>query len=64
MSKFKLIPKPKSAKEIGMPKNAPSAAKKADEALDAKKGLKEGSKADLKADTATMKKFPAKKGKK
>jgi hypothetical protein len=44
------------AKEIGMPKNAPASAKKADDKLDKKKGIKEGSPADLKADKAIMKK--------
>lgn len=50
-------------KEIGIPKNAPAAAKRADDKLDKAKGLKEGSKADLKADKRTMAQF-GKKGKK
>ena len=44
-------------KEIGIPKNASKAAKKADEAMDKKKGIKEGSPKDLKADKAIMKKY-------
>lgn len=44
-------------KEIGIPKNAPAAVKKADEKHDKAKGIKEGSKADLKADKAIIKKF-------
>jgi hypothetical protein len=47
--------------ERGMPKNAPAKAKKMDEAMDKKKGIAEGSVPDLKADKATMKKFPFKK---
>ena len=47
-------------KEIGIPKSAPKAVKKADEAMDKKKGIKEGSPADLKADKALTAK--AKKG--
>ena len=47
-------------KEIGIPKSAPKAVKKADEVMDKKKGIKEGSPADLKADKALMAK--AKKG--
>lgn len=43
------------AKEIGIPANAPKAVKKADEKHDKAKGIKEGSKADLKADKAIMK---------
>ena len=33
----------KQLKEIGIPKNAPKAAKKADEKMDKAKGIKEGS---------------------
>jgi hypothetical protein len=51
-------------KEVGIPKNAPAAAKKADDKLDKKKGLKEGSKADLAADKLTMAQFTKKGGKK
>ena len=51
------------AKEIGMKKGASAKAKAYDEKADKKRGLKEGSPADLKADKAAMKKFPAKKGK-
>ena len=46
------------AKEVGMGKNASKKAKAYDEKMDKKKGLKEGSPADLKADKAAMKKFP------
>ena len=42
------------AKEIGIPKGASKAIKKADEAYDKKHKIKEGSKADLKADKALM----------
>ena len=51
------------AKEIGMKKGASAKAKAYDEKMDKARGLKEGSKADLRADKAAMKKFPAKKGK-
>ena len=51
-------------KEIGIAANAPKAAKKADEVKDKKLGVKEGSKADLKADKAIMAKFAKKGGKK
>ena len=47
----------KPAKEIGIPKSAPMAAKKMDEKIDKAKGIKEGSKADLKSDKAIVKKF-------
>ena len=50
----------KKEKEIGIPKNAPKSVKMADEKMDKAKGIKEGSKADLKADKALMAK--AKKG--
>jgi hypothetical protein len=49
--------KPKQMREIGIPKNAPAAAKRADDKMDKAKGIKEGSKADLKADKAIMKKY-------
>lgn len=49
------------AKEIGIPKNAPKAAKREDAKMDKAKGIKEGSKADLKADKAIMKKYGKKK---
>ena len=51
-------------KEIGIPKSAPAAAKRADDKLDKAKGLKEGSKADLAADKKTMAKYGKKGGKK
>ena len=51
----------KKSKEIGLPKNASKAIKAKDEKFDKKHGLKEGSKADLKADRRLMK--SAKKGK-
>lgn len=44
-------------KEIGIPKNAPKAVKKADEKYDKAKGIKEGSNADLKHDKAIIKKY-------
>jgi len=44
-------------KEIGIPKNAPKRAKMADERLDKKKGIKEGSPKDLKADKEIMRKY-------
>jgi hypothetical protein len=50
-------------KEIGMPKNAPKAAKRMDDKIDKAKGIKEGSKADLKADKAIMAKYAKKGGK-
>jgi len=46
-------------KEIGMPKGASAKAKAMDEAKDKKLGLKEGSKADIKADKAIAAKYPA-----
>lgn len=49
------------AKEIGIPKNASSKAKKADERMDKARGIKEGSKADLRADKAVMAKYGTKK---
>jgi len=54
----------KKSKEIGIPKNAPAAAKRADDKADKAKGIKEGSKADLKADKAIMAKYGKKGGKK
>lgn len=51
-------------KEVGMPKGASKKAKAMDEKMDKARGLKEGSKADLKADKAIAKNYPAKKGKK
>lgn len=51
----------KKEKEIGIPKNASKAAKKADEAYDKKHNIKEGSKADLKADKKIMAKYDKKK---
>ena len=44
-----------SQKEVGIPKNAPPTVKRKDDAYDKAKGLKEGSKADLKADKKLMK---------
>jgi hypothetical protein len=44
----------KKSKEIGIPKNAPASVKRADDKMDKAKGLKEGSKADLKADKARV----------
>jgi len=49
----------KKSKEIGIPKNAPKKLKEADEKADKAKGIKEGSKADLKEDKALIKKFKA-----
>ena len=46
-------------KEIGIPKNAPKAVKKADEIMDKKAGVKEGSKADLKKDKEIMARYKA-----
>jgi hypothetical protein len=51
------------SKEVGMKKGASAKAKAYDEKMDKAKGLKEGSKQDLKADKMAMRKFPAKKGK-
>jgi len=51
------------SKEIGMKKNAPKAAKLADDKMDKAKGIKEGSKADLKADKKIMAKYAKKGGK-
>ena len=45
------------AKEIGMPKSASKKAKAMDAKMDKAKGIKEGSKADLKADKAITKKY-------
>lgn len=61
---LKLLEEFAMAKEIGMSPKASAKAKAYDEKMDKAKGLKEGSKADIKADKAAMKKFPAKKGKK
>lgn len=47
----------KQLREIGMPKNAPKAAKREDAKIDKAKGIKEGSKADLKTDRAIMRKY-------
>lgn len=49
-------------REIGIPANAPKAAKREDAKMDKAKGIKEGSKADLKADAKIMKKYSKKKG--
>lgn len=49
------------AKEKGMPPWASKKAKAEDEKMDKAKGMKEGSKSDLKADKAIAKKFPPKK---
>lgn len=57
----KLLEDTMKGKEIGMKKSASKAAKAYDEKIDKKKGYAEGSKADIKADKAAMKKFPAKK---
>ena len=51
--------KKKMEKEIGLPKNAPKAVKKADEIMDKKLGVKEGSKADLKKDKEIMARYKA-----
>lgn len=48
-------------KEIGMPKNASKAAKKADEKMDKAKGIKEGSPKDLAMDKKIMKQYGKKK---
>ena len=45
----------KKSKEIGIPKNAPASVKRKDDAYDKKHAIKEGSKADLKADRKLMK---------
>jgi len=42
------------AKEVGLPKNAPKKVKEADEKLDKKNKVKEGSKVDLKMDRRLM----------
>jgi hypothetical protein len=47
----------KPAKEIGIPKSAPMAAKKMDEKIDKAKGIKEGSKKDIIEDRKILKKF-------
>lgn len=47
-------------KEVGMPANAPKAAKIEDAKADKKAGIKEGSKADLKKDREIMKKYRGK----
>jgi len=44
-------------KEVGMPKNAPKAAKVADEKMDKAKKVKEGTPADLKADKKIIKRY-------
>jgi hypothetical protein len=49
-------------KEIGLPKSAPKAAKKADDKMDKAKGIHEGSAKDLAADKKIMKSY-GKKGK-
>ena len=49
------------SKEVGIPANAPKAAKKEDERKDKKLGIREGSKADLRADRAIMAKYSKKK---
>ena len=46
-------------KEIGIPKNALKAVKEADEIMDKKAGVKEGSKADLKKDKEIMARYKA-----
>ena len=51
--------KKKMEKEIGLPKNATKAVKKADEIMDKKAGVKEGSKADLKKDKELMARYKA-----
>ena len=51
--------KKKMEKEVGLPKNAPKAVKKADEIMDKKLGIKEGSKADLKKDAELMRRYKA-----
>ncbi len=45
------------AREIGIPKGAPKAVKKADEAKDKKLGIREGSPRDIKEDKKLMKKM-------
>ena len=47
----------KKDKEIGIPKNAPKAAKMEDEKADKKAHIVEGSKKDLAADKKIMKKY-------
>lgn len=51
-------------KEIGIPKNAPKSVKEKDDRFDKEHHLKEGSKADLKADSKLMREYAKKKGKK
>jgi len=50
-------------KEIGMPKGVSKKALAMDEKKDKAMGIKEGSKADIKADKAIAAKYPAKKKK-
>lgn len=50
----------KKEHEIGIPKGAPESVKRADDKSDKAKGVKEGSKADLKADAAIMQKHNVK----
>lgn len=47
----------KQTKEVGIPANASPKVKKEDEKLDKAKGIKEGSKEDLKADKKIMKEY-------
>ena len=51
------------AKEVGLPKNASKRAKQMDEKMDKKKGIREGSPADIKADKRIVIKYGLKKGK-
>ena len=46
-------------KEVGIPANAPAAVKKADEAMDKKYKVVEGSKEDLKKDKEIMRRYKA-----
>lgn len=49
------------AKEIGMKKLASAKARAMDKKMDKAKGIKEGSKRDIKQDKETMKMYPPKK---
>ncbi len=53
----KLLEDTVMAREVGIPKGAPKAVKKADEAKDKKLGIKEGSKRDISEDKKLMKKM-------
>jgi hypothetical protein len=50
-------------KEKGLPKNAPPSVKKKDDKMDRDKGIREGSKSDLKVDKQLMLEYLSKKKK-